>query len=407
MERIMIKYSAQKSQRGIFLVFFAICLVALCLFLGLAIDTGHAYLVKAELERTVDSAALAAASQLSAGQTAYNAAACNAALMNGVSCNNLLVSPTTTTDATGATVSGLKVSARAASKNAFMQLGKLVGCGNACNAVSVGASSVAAPGGSLDIAMSLDDTASMQSWISSAQTGARALINALVPAGATSSAAKVAVVPFRGCYSTSGSGCVNPNDFNANNNRGNVMPLWGLNTPLINSASSPNYSGAGGSGTNVCVGLTEARLKLFQSGVSRPTAQKFMIILTDAQSSPSHASNFASCTGNNENEYNYKAYKVAQDIKNGTNVAIENSGQLSNQTVELFVIFYGTNAAHVTVPANCTPPPNGSTQFSTTYLNLARCMASKAADVYLAPTAAQITTAFQQIVSRLPVRLVK
>ncbi len=52
--------------------------------------------------------------------------------------------------------------------------------------------------------MNLDDTASMSSggWIGPAKTGANALVDAMVPAGASSSSAMVSLVPFRGGYNT-------------------------------------------------------------------------------------------------------------------------------------------------------------------------------------------------------------
>jgi hypothetical protein len=147
--------------------------------------------------------------------------------------------------------------------------------------------------------------------------------------------------------------------------------------------------------------------------VARTTSQKFLVVLTDAASSynSSKASpyNVAACKPPSWNggtqtqqdyEINLKAYNVAQDIKNGTNVGT--TGQLAGQTVKVFMIFYGSAGP---APANCTPPPNGATSWNTTPLNLGRCIASEAGDMYFAPTPSDVTTAFQQIINRLPVML--
>jgi|WetSurMetagenome_2_1015567.scaffolds.fasta_scaffold92600_2 Flp pilus assembly protein TadG len=53
------------NQRGAFLVIFAICLMVLLAFIALAIEGGRWYLVKAELSKSVDAAALAGANNIS------------------------------------------------------------------------------------------------------------------------------------------------------------------------------------------------------------------------------------------------------------------------------------------------------------------------------------------------------
>jgi hypothetical protein len=67
---------------------------------------------------------------------------------------------------------------------------------------------------------------------------------------------------------------------------------------------------------------------------------------------------------------------------------------------------YGPNATGA-VPANCNAGALSSgTATSQSYTkNLARCIASTAGDLYLAPNATDISAAFQQIISRLPVLL--
>ena len=55
------------SQKGFVLVYMAATLTTLLLFAGLAVDTGRAYVVKAQLTKAVDGAALAAARSLNSG----------------------------------------------------------------------------------------------------------------------------------------------------------------------------------------------------------------------------------------------------------------------------------------------------------------------------------------------------
>lgn len=55
------------SERGFALIYMSLILTALLLFSGLAIDTGRAYVVKAQLSKAVDGAALGAARNLNSG----------------------------------------------------------------------------------------------------------------------------------------------------------------------------------------------------------------------------------------------------------------------------------------------------------------------------------------------------
>jgi len=61
------KRSSISSQQGYALIYMCVVLVVLLLFTGLAVDTGRAYIVKAQLSKAVDGAALAAARNLNSG----------------------------------------------------------------------------------------------------------------------------------------------------------------------------------------------------------------------------------------------------------------------------------------------------------------------------------------------------
>jgi len=62
------------SERGVTLIYMAIFITTGLLFTGLAVDTGRAYVVKAQLTKAVDGAALAAARNLNGGNPAGEAA---------------------------------------------------------------------------------------------------------------------------------------------------------------------------------------------------------------------------------------------------------------------------------------------------------------------------------------------
>src|SRR5688572_32118977 len=55
------------GEKGFVMVYMAVMLTALLLFSGLAIDSGRAYIVKAQLSKAVDGAALGAARNLNSG----------------------------------------------------------------------------------------------------------------------------------------------------------------------------------------------------------------------------------------------------------------------------------------------------------------------------------------------------
>lgn len=391
------------NQKGQALVFILLTFALLLFFVGLATDGGRAYLIRASLFRLVDGAAIAAAARLnSGGLSAAQAAACDSAKMNGFTkCSDFVVEQVTVNDAAGNPKEGVKVTATVSSPTIFAAAGALLGCKN-CNFINVSVSAVAAPGGTIDLAMTLDDTTSMgrDGWLDPMKTGANALVDALIPASG-SATALASVVPFRGCYDLTGAdGCKNSQEYPA----GHIASLTSDTSLLRNTINV--LPGTGGSGSNVCEGLTQSRLKLFQTGVARAASLKYLVLLTDADIKYTKPASFTACkptsgSGTDIEQVNLLTYNVAQDIKNGTNVG--STGQIAGQTVKLFVIFYGSPGP---APANCTPPPPGATAWDTSFINLGRCIASSAGDMYFAPTPAEVTSAFQQIINRLPIVLV-
>jgi Flp pilus assembly protein TadG len=371
------------DQRGQVLIFITLAFVLLGLFVGLAIDGGRAYLVKADLARKIDPAALAAAAAYKTGGLAEaTKAACNSARMNGLNCesDDLEVTEETVTNPGGSTATGIRVTARSVMPTTFMRLGMLIGCGAVCEQVTVSVSAVAIPGGDFDLVMALDDTSSMKgSRLDGAKEGANALVDAVLPGG-SDSRALLSLVPWRGCYGPAP--CVDP---------GAIVPLT-QDSSVLHGAINALAAG-GGSGTNICVGLDRAWQELFASSAARPNAQKFIVLLTDAENNYSRPSGNPACEptagGSNNDQLNLRAYNKAQ--------------QLKSQNATIFVILYGDPGP---VPETCTPPTGSAGSWSTGPGNLARCIASSRSHLYEAPTGAAIAEAFRQIVTRLPVRLV-
>ena len=67
------KRSLLKNEKGMVLVYMASAITVLLLFSGLAVDTGRAYVVKAQLSKALDGAALGAARNLNSGDPTQEA----------------------------------------------------------------------------------------------------------------------------------------------------------------------------------------------------------------------------------------------------------------------------------------------------------------------------------------------
>ena len=294
------------NENGHVIIFTTLAFVVLGFFVGMATDGGRGFLLKSELTRTVDAAAIAAAARITTGGlTAATNAACDAARMNGVEdCSNLVVTQVTVNDAAGHPKNAVQVSGTASTPTIFVRLGNLIGCGD-CDVINVAASAVAAAGGAVELVMNLDDTQSISSkgWLTPLKTGAKTLVDAMVSTSG-SSTTMVSMVPFRGCYNTTGaSTCENSKEYSA----GNIVSLSGSNTTLNNGINA--LTGAGGYGTNNCEGLTMAQQKLFKTtNPGRQTLRRknswwFSRML---QTNYSTTASFANCKPSAGGTANYK-----------------------------------------------------------------------------------------------------
>lgn len=74
------------NEKGQALIFIALAFVVLGLFMGMSIDLGRGYLLRARLSRVIDAASLAGARNLGQGFNEARKAACDSAKINGFNC---------------------------------------------------------------------------------------------------------------------------------------------------------------------------------------------------------------------------------------------------------------------------------------------------------------------------------
>jgi len=294
------------NEKGQVLIFVTLAFVILGMFVGLAVDGGRAYLMRERLRSIVDAAALAGAKAMAGTSdpsqvvTDAVAAACDSAKVNGIASGDgecggggtkLDVQIGNVTNPDGSIQQGVIVTGADTSRTFFMALGGLIGC-DSCRTINVSHTGKAAPDMLLDLVLVMDDTGTMnhncnatfdnaECPIFGAKQGAITLINMLF--ANPNSGAKVAFVPFRGCYKadrnvpaalppdpTGRKGCILNSE---------IQDL--TNDPVALTSKINTRFGAGGfPGTNVCLGMQQGSPQLFGAN-SRAIARKVMVILTD------------------------------------------------------------------------------------------------------------------------------
>src|SRR5579864_5026686 len=170
-----------RSERGLALIYMAVMLTGLLLFTGLALDGGRGYVVKAQLSKAVDGAALGAARNLNSGDPRGEAARIfNANFPAGYMGTTTVTDPTAdpnffslVTDAASG-VNIITVTASAIMPTTFMKLGNL-------NQVTV-SSSGQATRRMVDLSLILDVSSSIGSKWPTVRDAARTFIGAFDPA---------------------------------------------------------------------------------------------------------------------------------------------------------------------------------------------------------------------------------
>lgn len=407
-----------RREDGQIFILVALWMVALFGLVGLAVDVGLMFVARAELRRDVDAAALAAIVEMPNTTNVTNRA--NEYLTaNDPSATLVSVQPNV--PASGQITLNV-------SKNVRLVFLPLVP-GVASQLISgtdvqVTGFAVAGAGSAVDLAMSIDDTGSMDSGCNATQTdtdgtcpikeardGANVLID-ISGVGDGSGVAAASLVPSRGCYNATGSsGCV---DFSGTGNK--VVDLTTTSSTIETGIAA--LVAQGGSGTNICTGAFYAGDRVRNSPAARANARKIVVIMSDFANTGGsntpfpapYASTKCARTGSTTN-----AYINSQDRKTLEEVNLHKAAG-----VEFFVIGYNVSGTAGT--ETCT------SSFSTTILagsqtgtrtattdpwdrRLGKCVASSTAgtnDHYFeAPTSAALNAAFTQIGKIISTRLIK
>jgi len=170
------RFKIWRNQRGVALIYIAITLTTMCLFTGLAVDGGRAYVVKAQLSKAVDGAALGAARALNSGDPQGEAQRIfKANFPLGFMGTSSVTDPTTdpnffssTVDATTG-VNTVNVQATAIMPTTFMRLGNI-------NDVTVRAAGEAQRR-MVDLSLVLDVSSSIGSQWNAVRDATREFIN--------------------------------------------------------------------------------------------------------------------------------------------------------------------------------------------------------------------------------------
>jgi Flp pilus assembly protein TadG len=169
--------SNRSNQRGFVLVYMAATLALLLLASGLAVDSGRAYVVKAQLSKAVDGAALAAARSLNSGNPRAEAAQIfKANFPPGYMGTSTVSDPTAATDFFSSTVNAatgvntVTVNASAILPTTFMRIASI-------NNMTI-ASTGEATRRMVDLSLVLDVSSSIGPQWSAVRDSARAFINA-------------------------------------------------------------------------------------------------------------------------------------------------------------------------------------------------------------------------------------
>ncbi|HYM16573.1 MAG TPA: pilus assembly protein TadG-related protein [Dehalococcoidia bacterium] len=264
------RHRLRKHELGQALPILALLVLVILGLAGLAADVGKVLIVRAELGRDADAAALAGAKQL---PNTANAATMAKAYLTA---NDADPSINVNVYANGS-AQQVRVVATKSVNTIFMRVFGIKTF-TVQNEATAGFGTIP-----VDAVLGMDATGSMSQSpcsggldtttpgcpIKEAKDAAKIFVNTLLPSIAT----QVGENPYRGCY--------NPPD-----RYSRCIPT-SLFVPLTTNVSTLTSSimaidGSGGSGTNVCLGLYQSDLTLFGAGHSTaPNTRRYIILLTD------------------------------------------------------------------------------------------------------------------------------
>jgi hypothetical protein len=438
-------------ERGQILPMVALLGVVLIAMVGLALDVGRIMVAKAQLTRAVDAAALAGALKLPS-------------LPNATTEVNLYMAANEPSASwTVPSSSADRQIEVHATKNVgltFMKVLTMIPGINVQDPFAVSADAVAGFGvvKPVDVQLVMDDTGTMKSGCNSGQTnsdcpikqardGANLFVDTLLSSTGPIVGTQVGMNPFRGCYGTQR---YNPVTGEAAT-RGCV-----LFSSIVDLTSSPStlhtaintlQADGGYPGTNLCLGLYEAKKYVVNGPHIQQGASRYLVIITDGDNTYTDGAQ-SSLRGNIANPNGSTAPPIypppqwptsgstpsdspcriggfhqdstdnGTDYDNRVNALDTATNQLADQlkaaNVEIYVIGYGVVGSANSTPCNRSQVGTGSSRQSSSDSrdrNLAKCIASSTSgtiDHYFeAPTPQDLPAIYQRIAVNVAFRLIK
>jgi hypothetical protein len=267
----------RRNERGQVLPFMGLLVLVVLGLSGLSADIGKILIARAQLGRTVDSAALAGAKQLPNITNATSSAKAFVAANDSDNTITVSVYPDVPSQQ-------VRVVARKTVNTIFMRVFGIKTF-TVQNEATAGFGTVP-----VDAVMGIDATGSMGASpcngsqnnsgcpIYEARNAANTFVNTLLPSTAT----QVGATRFRGCFNPpdSNSGCIPTSS---------VVNLTNSASTLTSTISG--FTAVGGTGTNVCGGLKKVDDILFGTGHSTASnTRRYIILLTDGDNTYNSAS---------------------------------------------------------------------------------------------------------------------
>jgi Flp pilus assembly protein TadG len=429
----------------------ALLAVVLIAMVGLAIDVGRIMVAKAQLVRAVDAAALAGALKLP------DLPAATTQVNDYMAANE--PSATWTVPSSSADRQ-IEVHAEKHVDLTFLSVLTIIPGIDLEDPVTVSAEAVAGFGvvKPVDVQLVMDDTGTMKSGCNSGQTnsdcpikqardGANLFVDTLLSSSGPIVGTQVGMNPFRGCY---GAQRYNPVTGELAS-RGCILfsSIVDLTSDpaTLHTAINTLRADGGYPGTNLCLGLYEAKKYLVNGQHIQTGASRYLVILTDgdntytdgAQSSergniPNSSGSTAPpiypppqwpTSGSTQWDSPCRIGGFHQDsTDNGTDYdnrvnALDSAtytfaNQLKAAGVEIYVIGYGVVGTSNSNPCNLSQVGTGSTRQGSSDSrdrNLAKCIASSTQNTndhyFEAPTPQELPAIFKRIAVNVAFRLIK
>ncbi|MBF6600947.1 MAG: VWA domain-containing protein [Dehalococcoidia bacterium] len=425
-------------ESGQVVVLFALLTFVIIALMGLAADVGRLYVVRAQLSRAVDAAALAGAKELPDVNRA------DASARAYLTANEADPKMSVTVNASAA-AQQVQVQASRSVGTIFMRVFGI-------STVTVSNDATAGFGVTpVDTVLGIDATGSMGASpctgsrnnsgcpIYEAKNAATSFVNTLLPSANTS----VGAIAFRGC-------------FNPPRNNSACVPTSGANSMIValsNSASALNsrigvIDSLGGTGTNVCGGLDEAASVLYGPGShSQSNTQRVIVLLTDGDNTynaaayASGSSPVTACTPGTSPSSSDSYLSTGCSQPNNGSTSSSNPGSnsetrerqldvetvsraaaLKAQKVEIYIVNFGvcgsddnakSTSSYCSVWSNSNPSGKIGNSDPDTVADqrLAKCMASSASGTndhyFRVDQATQLPAIFTKIAQAIAFRLVK